>query len=204
MSNLENYISTFYTIGNKPIDSTKSPVSKVVEEKINNLVLNETNHGYLKSWSQLISELSLSNKGTINNMSYLQYPNLKLSIVDKEIKFDKYLITKKTHLIISLLCPLYTFYHELCSSFVSAKGHVNIGSVIFLKENLFETEDSSIQDITKVITKYFEEHNFVYHLDIFNATFAGEPPWGVIDLDKNHFSAHDYLFDFSTDSKIFP
>jgi hypothetical protein len=205
MINLEDYIQRYYKRVDEIPADVKPSISKIVEEKINSLVLNETELGYLKSWNQLVAELALDTKiPAISNMSYLQYPNLKLSFVGKEVLFDKYRITRNTNLIISLLCPHYTFYHELSSFFESRKGSVKIGSTIFLREKLFEIDDKITNDIDKLVGKYFEQLRFVYHLDIFTATFYGEPPWGATGLERQHFSAHEYLFDFATDSQILP
>lgn len=138
MIDLEKYINSFYSKERTVNDGRNQLISIIVEEKINNLISKNTSNGYLNSWNALITEMKLKYNFQVDDMSYLQFPNLKLSTTKENIHFDKYIVSFKTYLVISLLCPIYTYYHEISTYIVSGKGQIKIGGLIFLHDKLFE------------------------------------------------------------------
>ncbi len=201
MVDFQYFVDRSYKTNDDFSDEERFDVSWVVEEKINFLLSNSAKNLDLFSWRKLLAELSGRYK--VQDMSYQQFPSLKFVLEGRSTVIGDFRIVKSTHVILSLLCPLYTCFHQFRSEFVTKTGVATIGSAIFLRDKLFENDVEDIGNISEAVTKFYPHIEFVYHIDLCTALLAGPVPWGVSDSNRTSFSAFEYLFDSEVHQHVF-
>lgn len=204
MKPLDEYVRHYYPANTLNGSDNRRLLMEILAKKVNALIGNDIREDfYLKNWENLINEISKEDRIKINNMSYLQFPNLKLSIEEVQ-EMEGIINVRKLTLVISLLCPIYTFFNEFCVNLKVINGSIEIGKIVFLEDEIFRNLIiSTDSNIKKLMKKHFSKFTYANHFDLMNTTMDYSKPWGNEDIDRVEYSVYEYLFDSTPIGKIF-
>lgn len=180
---LLNVISGYYPITNQEDNLIK----EIVSDKINHLED--------RSSFKLLCE-DFETIGSVEDFSYLQFPNRKLILEEIE-DVGVYRIYKNFAVCISLLGPYYTFFYEYQFRVKNEKGFFLLSHICFLKDEKFKSikKNFDLEKIDSMIKSRYPNHSYVNHYHLLMNEIDKGVPFGQLDLEKKMHSMFLYLFD---------
>jgi hypothetical protein len=152
----------FETVIKKYYRNTKQ-VEELVARKIDFISGVKVEFPFAGKWQNLIDELR-TQQLRVENMSYLQFPNLKL-IISEELNFNHIQERKSLVIILSLLCPFYTYYYGYGLSTKVKDGFLKIGEVTYLENQMLQNFKPTFNNtrFKKLIEFNFTDYQYVNH-----------------------------------------
>ncbi|MEI9920871.1 MAG: hypothetical protein WDO14_19065 [Bacteroidota bacterium] len=186
-----NTISAYYPI----LNPGSSQLSEIISGKIENL-------DAPSDFKSLCRDLT--SIGKVEDLSYLQFPNLKLQVEDVE-NVGNYRTLKNFAVCISMLGPYYTFFYEIQFKMKTSDGFLELSRVCFLKDEKFKfiRKDLDFAEIDSKIKSKYPTYRYVDHYSLLVNEVDRGLPYGELETDKKKYSFFRYLFDTATFDKIF-
>jgi hypothetical protein len=184
---LLSYIHEYYPIG--------APRLKTIQEnKIRKKIVEKfEDQGKLnKQWQKVIGEFRKLGVSNVENMSYMDSPNLKASLdLDHEMEGIK--VRKSLVVCISLLVPYYTYYYRYCHFVKSEVGYSQLGYWMFQTDKGFSYLKPSVdvEFIASTIQANFLDYSFIGHYPLMINKIQGGIPFG---FDKVYYTPADYSY----------
>lgn len=193
-------IHKYYPIGSPYLKEWNSDLQSIVESKI------KGNAESASSWQAIVQELR--DKGlSVQNLSFLQFPNLMLTVEQSET-IQSITIYKSFVICLSLLCPFYTFYYEYRHKVRIHSGLLPLSSLVFLsKEDLNSLKIfAHHKEFEDILRFHFPEHTFISHYDLMMRKIYGAIPFGSDPSSKINLesSVFELLFNNEQPNSILP
>lgn len=199
--NLLPYIHKYYPIGMPYLKTNQEDeIRKIITEKIDEK--SEVN----TRWREALHDFKKMGFSHVENMSYLQFPNLMASM-DLNHEVGNIKITKSVVVCISLLAPYYTYYYRYSHRVKFDLGSLFMGYWVFFNHKPYQSLKPPV-DINLVgeqFEKYFPKYEFVNHFALMINQVGSGLPYGFSQGDHlpSHYSYYQFLFDNEQPLNIF-
>lgn len=186
-------IHKYYPIGLPTIKTTQEDkIRKKIVEKL------EDQSKLNKQWQNVIGEFRKIGVGRVENISYMNFPNLKASI-DSDHEIEGITVRKSFVVCISLLTPYYTYYCRYSHCVKLDVGCSELGYWIFQTDKGFSYLKPSVdvEFIVSTIQANFPDHKFIDHYPLMINKIQGGLPFGFFNeyYTPADYSYYQFLFD---------
>ncbi|MBN8652807.1 MAG: hypothetical protein J0L67_15345 [Cytophagales bacterium] len=172
-------------------------IDELVAQKIDFISGQKIEFLLAEKWKEIIDQLRNHNL-KVEDMSYLQFPNLKL-VVDEDTMFDYIKERRSLIIVLSLLCPVYTYYYKYSLLAQAGVGFIKIGEVNYLKNNILQKFIPNMHgiDVKKLIESTFLDYRYESHYFLTINRFDFVAPYKSADQSKNStgYSFFEFLFE---------
>lgn len=180
------------------------PTTGMENNQIKEIVSNKINHlDGPSSFKSLCKDLESIED--VEDVSYLQFPNLKLYLQHIE-DISTYRVYKNFAVCISLLCPYYTFFYEYDFRIKSKTGFLPISKIGFLDDDKLAIvrRQIDIQNVDSLIKSRFPHHSYVNHYLLLANSVDFGPTFGEPIKGNGRNSIFRYLFDSTIFNQEYP
>lgn len=198
---LLGYVHKYYPVG---CPTYKTSQENEIRSKIADK-LNDKSEVH-SQWNNLMMDFRKLGFSHVENMSYLQFPNLMVSL-DENHEVTGIKITKSIVVCISLLAPFYTYYYRYSHKVKLAEGSLPMGYWVFFQDKSYDALKPSVnlESLNFSISNFFRSYNFISHYPLMINQIEGGLPFGqskeYYQSSKHGF--YQFLFDENQPQNVF-
>lgn len=194
-------INRYYSNDEITPELLSDEIRRIIDRKIIQLDSKQnTEWELLKNWNLLVDKVSSLGFHSVENMSYLNFPNFHASFQTKQ-SLNDIEINRNLVICISLLTNHYTYYYEYRHRVNLESGSLGLNKIIFFKESKFKTLMPSYNkiDLGGVIESIFQAYQYVSHFKLLTNWVSNHFPHTFSNFEENpRYSMYEYLFDNNT------
>ena len=187
---LARSIYQYYPIGFTQAKNWNRQLNNIIADKIDGKL------ELLKQWDAVVKDLRNGNL-KIENLSWLQFPNLML-VVEHAEKIQDLVVYKNLILCASLLCPFYTCFYQYETKVSIENGIMPLSSLAFSSTKGFDTlrSPTSCKIVQETFERFFTNYTFLGHFDLMVNKLYGGVPHGIDKIYNTNleYSMYQFLF----------
>lgn len=139
-------------------------------------------------------------------MSYLQFPNLMVSL-DENHEVNGIKVIKSAIICISLLAPFYTCYYRYSHRVKLHQGSLPMGYWVFVNDKSYHSlkPTISLELLSRSVQNFFPNYTFLNHYPLMINYLEGGLPYGESKeyYQPAKYSFYQFLFDADQPQNIF-